>query len=403
MGDVTFDDIAGSVHRHAIRQLAATLLRLDANALMHGVFLAKKELAGGRLRVRGGTVAPTTLDADSSLESAFDIGVEVSLLRDLYLQAYDGLRNTVNEANAQQVREQYQRHMMESSMAQANIYREAREFRGDWGFSWTRRTIALLAVLAMIAPWWVLNRYESEIMFAAFFLGGMMFLGIAVLFSTNRKAINWRLVAAGLAEQHGVVLGAAAEDLPQAFDLLGATDHRIQLAVLGRRGQVELGLGPLHTQFDGNGHGYTSLYIESSVAKWQLPPWTDEQKADLSQVVVDKENVHYNIGHLVIGGSDTREPYGNWLVAMNKLSKNRHISVGPAHPETSQLIDITGEQMNMVAEGVKTTRSVYEWSKKLNVEMPITAAVYNVLFEQEDPGDMLYELMTRNPKEEIVI
>ncbi len=115
-------------------------------------------------------------------------------------------------------------------------------------------------------------------------------------------------------------------------------------------GEVPVGQGPLHTQFDGNGHGYTSLYIESSVAKWQLPPWTDEQKADLSQVVVDKENVHYNIGHLVIGGSDTREPYGNWLVAMNKLSKNRHISVGPSHPETSQLIDITGEQMNMVAE-----------------------------------------------------
>jgi nitrous-oxide reductase len=115
-------------------------------------------------------------------------------------------------------------------------------------------------------------------------------------------------------------------------------------------GEVPVGQGPLHTQYDGNGHGYTSLFIESSVAKWQLPPWTDEQKEDLSQVVLDKENVHYNIGHLVIGGSDTREPYGNWLVAMNKLSRNRHISVGPSHPETSQLIDITGEQMHMVAE-----------------------------------------------------
>lgn len=60
-------------------------------------------------------------------------------------------------------------------------------------------------------------------------------------------------------------------------------------------------------------------------------------------------------------------------------------------------------KMNMVAEGVKTTRSVHEWSKKLDVEMPITAAVYRVLFEKEDPKDMLYDLMTRNPKEEIVI
>lgn len=48
----------------------------------------------------------------------------------------------------------------------------------------------LLAVLAMIAPWWVLNRYDSEIMFAAFFLGGMMFLGIAVLFLNLGKRMG---------------------------------------------------------------------------------------------------------------------------------------------------------------------------------------------------------------------
>ena len=115
-------------------------------------------------------------------------------------------------------------------------------------------------------------------------------------------------------------------------------------------GEVPVGQGPLHTQYDGEGNAYTSLYIESSVAKWTLPPWSDEEKQDLSQVVQDKINVHYNIGHLVIGGSDTKAPYGDWLVAMNKLSKGRHISVGPSQPESSQLIDIRGNQMNMVAE-----------------------------------------------------
>ena len=59
--------------------------------------------------------------------------------------------------------------------------------------------------------------------------------------------------------------------------------------------------------------------------------------------------------------------------------------------------------MNMVAEGIKTTRSVFDWSNQLGVEMPITGAVYKVLFEGENPKDMLYDLMTRNPKEEIVI
>ncbi|MCU0792374.1 MAG: Sec-dependent nitrous-oxide reductase [Opitutaceae bacterium] len=115
-------------------------------------------------------------------------------------------------------------------------------------------------------------------------------------------------------------------------------------------GSVPVGLGPLHTQFDGRGNAYTSLYIESVVTKWKLPPWTAEEKADLNKVVLDKIDVHYNIGHLVVGGSDTKKPYGDYLVAMNKLSKGRHLSVGPSQPESSQLIDVTGEKMSMLYE-----------------------------------------------------
>ena len=115
-------------------------------------------------------------------------------------------------------------------------------------------------------------------------------------------------------------------------------------------GEIPVGLGPLHTQYDGKGNAYTSLYVESAVAKWTLPPWNDAQKKDLNSVVIDKIPVHFNIGHLVVGGSDTSEPYGKYLVAMNKLSKGRHISVGPSQPESSQLIDITGKKMAMLYE-----------------------------------------------------
>jgi nitrous-oxide reductase len=115
-------------------------------------------------------------------------------------------------------------------------------------------------------------------------------------------------------------------------------------------GEVPVGLGPLHTQYDGKGNAYISLFIESAVAKFKLPPWTPEEKADLNRVILDKITVHHNIGHLVVAGSDTREPYGQYLVAMNKLSKGRHISVGPSQPESSQLIDITGAKMNMLYE-----------------------------------------------------
>ncbi|BCS32346.1 nitrous-oxide reductase [Luteitalea sp. TBR-22] len=115
-------------------------------------------------------------------------------------------------------------------------------------------------------------------------------------------------------------------------------------------GEVPVGLGPLHTQYDGKGNAYTSLYVESAVAKWSLPPWNDAQKKDLNSIVLDKIPVQFNIGHLVIGGSDTKEPYGKYLVAMNKLSKGRHVSVGPSQPESSQLIDISGKKMQMLYE-----------------------------------------------------
>jgi nitrous-oxide reductase len=115
-------------------------------------------------------------------------------------------------------------------------------------------------------------------------------------------------------------------------------------------GDVPVGLGPLHTQYDGKGNAYTSLFVESAVAKWKLPPWTPEERADLNKVILDKIPVHYNIGHLVIGGSDTKEPYGQYLVAMNKLSKGRHLSVGPSQPESSELLDISGQKMAMLYE-----------------------------------------------------
>ena len=113
--------------------------------------------------------------------------------------------------------------------------------------------------------------------------------------------------------------------------------------------EVPVGLGPLHTQFDGKGYAYTSLYVESAIAKWKLPPYAEN--TDPKSLVVDKIPVQFNIGHLVTAHGDTRNPKGDWLVAMNKMSKGRHLNVGPSIPESSQLIDIaSGEKMKMVYE-----------------------------------------------------
>ncbi|MFV0415265.1 MAG: Sec-dependent nitrous-oxide reductase [Chthoniobacterales bacterium] len=136
-------------------------------------------------------------------------------------------------------------------------------------------------------------------------------------------------------------------------------------------GEVPVGLGPLHTQYDEKGNAYTSLFIDSAVTKWKLPPWTDEEKADLSKVVLDKITVHYSIGHLVVAGSDTKKPYGKWMVAMNKLSKGRHINVGPSQPESSQLIDISGDKMKMIAEAYTEPEPHFAQILKVDAIKPI--------------------------------
>ncbi|PTX96658.1 Sec-dependent nitrous-oxide reductase [Opitutus sp. ER46] len=136
-------------------------------------------------------------------------------------------------------------------------------------------------------------------------------------------------------------------------------------------GEIPVGLGPLHTQYDDKGFAYTSLFIESAVAKWKLPPWTPEQRADFNKVVTDKIPVHYNIGHLVVGGGDTMQPYGKYLVAMNKMSKGRHISTGPSQPESSQLIDISGDKMEMVYEAFTEPEPHFAQILKVDAIKPI--------------------------------
>lgn len=105
-----------------------------------------------------------------------------------------------------------------------------------------------------------------------------------------------------------------------------------------KEAEVNVGLGPLHTQFDDKGFAYTSMFVESAIAKWKLGTWE----------VVDKIPVSYNIGHLTAAEGDTKNPDGKYLIALNKLSHGRHLSVGPSQPESSQLIDISGEKMNLL-------------------------------------------------------
>lgn len=88
------------------------------------------------------------------------------------------------------------------------------------------------------------------------------------------------------------------------------------------------------------------------------------------------------------------------VTCTSRHSRNRQVGYRIGRGESLEEI-VSG--MNMVAEGVRTARSVHQWARRNRVEMPITEAVYRVLFEKEEPKDLIHELMTRNPKEEIMI
>jgi nitrous-oxide reductase len=145
-----------------------------------------------------------------------------------------------------------------------------------------------------------------------------------------------------------------------------------------REAEIPVGLGPLHTQFDGRGYAYTSLFVESAVAKWKLPPY--EAGADMNQYVVDKIPVAYNIGHLVSAEGDSRSPDGNYLVALNKLSKGRHLSVGPSIPESAQLIDISGDKMKLLYDAFTEPEPHYAVMIKADKLNPIE------VYEKDDPA-----------------
>jgi nitrous-oxide reductase len=105
-----------------------------------------------------------------------------------------------------------------------------------------------------------------------------------------------------------------------------------------RHKEVEVGLGPLHTQFDGRGNAYTTLFIDSAITKFNIK----------TGKVIDKIPVQYSPGHAAAAEGDSVSPDGNYLVSLNKLSKDSYLSVGPSHPESLQLIDISKEKMQML-------------------------------------------------------
>lgn len=114
-----------------------------------------------------------------------------------------------------------------------------------------------------------------------------------------------------------------------------------------KEAQIEVGLGPLHTQFDNKGYAYTSLFLDSAVARWTLGPDAKYKAPERPWRLIQQLPVHYNIGHLVTAEGDTVDPDGKYLVALNKWAVDRFLNVGPLLPQNLQLVDISQESDGM--------------------------------------------------------
>ena len=100
------------------------------------------------------------------------------------------------------------------------------------------------------------------------------------------------------------------------------------------------GLGPLHTEFDGKGNAYTSMFVSSEVVKWDIK----------TLKVLDRQPTFYSTGHLMVAGGDTKKPYGKYLVAYNKITKDRFLPTGPELTQSAQLFDISGDKMKLLLD-----------------------------------------------------
>jgi nitrous-oxide reductase len=100
------------------------------------------------------------------------------------------------------------------------------------------------------------------------------------------------------------------------------------------------GLGPLHTEFDGNGNAYTSFFVSSEIVKWSLK--------DLK--VLDRVPTYYSIGHLCVPGGPTKKPHGKYVIAYNKITKDRYLPTGPELTQSAQLYDISGDKMKLILD-----------------------------------------------------
>lgn len=144
------------------------------------------------------------------------------------------------------------------------------------------------------------------------------------------------------------------------------------------------GLGPLHTEFDDQGNAYTTFFISSEVVKWKVGTWE----------VLDRAPTYYSVGHLMIPGGDSKKPQGKYLVALNKITKDRYLPTGPEVNHSAQLYDISGDKMQLLLDFPTVGEPHYAQGISADRIKPNSKKFYKIE-ENEHPYKALGESATK--------
>jgi len=144
------------------------------------------------------------------------------------------------------------------------------------------------------------------------------------------------------------------------------------------------GLGPLHTEFDNKGNAYTSFFVSSEIVKWNVE----------TLEILDRVPTYYSIGHLSVPGGPTSKPHGKYVVAYNKITKDRYLPTGPELTQSAQLYDISGDKMKLILDFPTTGEPHYAESIPASLVMPNSTKIYKIE-DNKHPYAALGEGMTK--------